>query len=101
MNHSVQGSPVEILLAEDNPEDVRLTRDLLLEDKLRNRLVVVEDGLKAMAYLRGMGEYQDRKLPDIVLLDLNLPKKNGREVLAEIKTDSKLKHIPVIILTAS
>jgi two-component system response regulator len=101
MNHNAPANPVEILLVEDNPEDARLTRELLIEDKLSNRLAVVEDGVKAMAYLRGMGDYQGRNLPDIVLLDLNLPKKDGREVLAEIKTDPKLKHIPVIILTAS
>lgn len=100
-NHASQGSPVEILLVEDNLHDANLTRDLLHEDKLQNRLTVVDDGVKAMAYLHGMGEYKDRVLPDIVLLDLNLPKKDGREVLAEIKTDAKLKHIPVIILTSS
>lgn len=100
-NQTGQGSPVEILLVEDNLNDARLTQDLLHEDKLQNRLTVVDDGVKAMAYLHGMGEYKDRVLPDIVLLDLNLPKKDGREVLAEIKTDAKLRHIPVIILTAS
>ena len=101
MNQGASGIPVEILLVEDNLNDARLTRDLLLEDKLQNRLTVVEDGVQAMAFLRGLGEYQNRKLPDIILLDLNLPKKDGREVLAEIKTDPKLKQIPVIILTSS
>ena len=101
MNQIQQGSPVEILLVEDNVNDARLTQELLHEDKLQNRLTLVDDGVKAMAYLHGMGEYKGRVLPDIVLLDLNLPNKDGREVLAEIKTDAKLKHIPVIILTAS
>lgn len=101
MNQTASTNPVEILLVEDNLNDARLTCDLLLEDKLQNHMTVVDDGVKALAYLRGMGEYQARKAPDIILLDLNLPKKDGREVLAEIKTDPKLKHIPVIILTSS
>ncbi|HWB59100.1 MAG TPA: response regulator [Chthoniobacteraceae bacterium] len=101
MNQSNAGSPVEILLVEDNQNDAKLTRELLLEDRLQNNLVIVDDGVEALAYLRAMGEYRGRTLPDIILLDLNLPKKDGREVLAEIKTDSKLRHIPVIILTSS
>jgi two-component system response regulator len=101
MNQTTSANPVEILLVEDNQNDARLTCDLLLEDKLQNHLTVVDDGVKALAYLRGLGDYQTRKAPDIILLDLNLPKKDGREVLAEIKTDPKLKHIPVIILTSS
>jgi chemotaxis family two-component system response regulator Rcp1 len=101
MNSSDTGQPVEILLVEDNPGDARLTRDVFLEGKIRNHLNMVDDGVKAMAYLRGMGEYKNSKRPDVVLLDLNLPKKDGREVLAEIKADAKLKHIPVIILTGS
>jgi CheY-like chemotaxis protein len=101
MNHNTTGTPVEILLVEDNQNDVRLTQELFMDGKVQNHLNVVGDGVKALAYLRGLGEYKGSKKPDIVLLDLNLPKKDGREVLAEIKTDPKLKHIPVIILTVS
>ena len=94
-------TPVEILLVEDDQTDVHLTQELFLDGKVQNRLNVVDDGVKAMAYLHGVGEYKDSRKPDIVLLDLNLPKKDGREVLAEIKADPKLKHIPVVILTVS
>ena len=74
---------------------------VFLDGRVQNRLNVVDDGVKAVACLHGVGEYKDCKKPDIVLLDLNLPKKDGREVLAEIKADPKLKHIPVVILTVS
>jgi len=92
---------VEILLVEDNPGDVRLAIEALKEAKVRNNLHVVEDGVEAMAFLRKEGQYTAVPRPDVVLLDLNLPKKDGREVLAEIKTDDNLKRIPVVILTVS
>jgi chemotaxis family two-component system response regulator Rcp1 len=95
------GSSIEILLAEDNPGDVRLTREALKESKIRNNLNVVPDGMEAMAFLRRQGKYADAPTPDLVLLDLNLPKKDGREVLAEIKSDPAFKRIPVVIITSS
>ena len=95
------GKPIEVLLVEDNPGDVRLTQEAFKEGKIRNGLRVVMDGVEAMAFLRREGEYADAPRPDIILLDLNLPKKDGREVLAEIKADDELKSIPVIILTTS
>ncbi|MEO8371430.1 MAG: response regulator [Candidatus Solibacter sp.] len=93
--------PAEILLVEDNPGDVRLTREALKSERLWNSLNVVRDGVEAMAYLRGQGQFLDAVRPDLILLDLNLPKKDGREVLAEVKEDEALKTIPVIILTSS
>lgn len=95
------GKPVEILLVEDNPADVRLMKEGLRDAKMRNNLHVVEDGVDAMAYLRREGNYSDAVSPDIILLDLNLPKKSGIEVLQEVKGDEKLKKIPVVILTTS
>ncbi len=92
---------VDILLVEDNPGDVRLAQEALKESKVRNRLYVVEDGVEAMAFLHRQGKYADAPRPDLVLLDLNLPRKSGREVLAEIKTDDSLKRIPVVVLTVS
>jgi chemotaxis family two-component system response regulator Rcp1 len=92
---------VEILLVEDSPGDVRLTVEALKEAKVANRLSVVPDGVEAMAFLRQKGSYKDAARPDIILLDLNLPRKDGREVLAEIKDDPKLKQIPVVVLTTS
>jgi two-component system, chemotaxis family, response regulator Rcp1 len=92
---------IEILLVEDNPGDVILTREALREGKIANNLHVVEDGEQAMAFLRREGPYAEVPRPDVVLLDLNLPRKDGREVLAEVKSDPKLKHIPVVILTTS
>lgn len=92
---------IEILLVEDNPADVRLTREALTEAKVRNRLHVAEDGLQAMAFLKNEGEYADAPRPDLILLDLNLPKKDGRQVLEEIKADGNLKRIPVVVLTTS
>jgi chemotaxis family two-component system response regulator Rcp1 len=93
--------PLEILLVEDNPGDVRLTREVMKDGKVLNHLSVVMDGVEAMAYLRGEGRYAGATRPDLVLLDLNLPKKNGREVLKEIKEDPDLKRIPVVVLTIS
>lgn len=95
------GKPVEILLVEDNPGDVRLAREALRDSKIHNVLHVVEDGLQAIEYLRKKGKYRKKSHPDLILLDLNLPKKDGREVLAEIKEDDDLKRIPVVILTIS
>ncbi|MDF2645831.1 MAG: response regulator [Paenibacillus sp.] len=92
---------VEILLVEDNPGDIRLIVEVLKEGKINNNLSVVEDGEEALAYLKREGSYQEAIVPDIILLDLNLPKINGTEVLAEIKKDPLLKYIPVIILTTS
>jgi len=96
-----QNRPVEILLVEDNPGDERLTREALKEGKVYSNLYWVKDGVEAMQFLRREGRYQDVARPDIVLLDLNLPKKDGREVLEEIKTDEDLKRIPVVVLTTS
>ncbi|MEW6324939.1 MAG: response regulator [Nitrospirota bacterium] len=95
------GKPIELLLVEDNPGDVRLTREALKENKIRNNLHVVVDGMEAMAFLRRDGKYREAVRPDLILLDLNLPKKNGREVLADIKGDEQLKRIPVVVLTTS
>ncbi len=92
---------IDILLVEDNPGDVRLAQEALKESKVRNRLFVVADGVEAMAFLRQQGIYADKPRPDLILLDLNLPRKSGREVLAEIKNDENLKRIPVVILTVS
>ncbi len=92
---------IQILLVEDNPGDVRQMREILMENKIHNDLFVAGDGLEAMAFLRREGKYADMSRPDLILLDLNLPKKDGREVLAEIKTDESLKRIPVVILTIS
>jgi CheY-like chemotaxis protein len=93
--------PVEILLVEDNPGDVRLTREALKEAKMINHLTVLKDGVEALAFLRREGQYAKAARPHLILLDLNLPKKDGREVLAEIKADDQLKRIPVVILTTS
>lgn len=93
--------PVEILLAEDNPGDVRLTQKALEEGRMVNDLHVVPDGVEAMAFLRREGEYADAPRPDLVLLDLNMPRKDGKEVLAELKTDPTLSRIPVVVLTSS
>lgn len=93
--------PIEILMVEDNPGDVRLTVEALKEGKVRNNLHTVADGKAAMHFLRRQDPYGQAPRPDLVLLDLNLPKKNGREVLAEIKDDPDLKRIPVVILTVS
>ena len=93
--------PIEILLVEDNPGDVRLTAEALKEGKIRNHMSVVADGEEAMAFLRREGAHASAPRPDLVLLDLNLPRKDGREVLAEIKEDDALKRIPVVVLTTS
>ncbi|MFQ6047618.1 MAG: response regulator [Gemmatimonadales bacterium] len=95
------GKPIEILLVEDNPGDVRLTREALENNKVANRLTVARDGEEALAILRGTRGDEAAPRPDLILLDLNLPRKDGRELLAEIKQDPTLKRIPVVILTSS
>lgn len=100
MNPTI-GRAVEILLVEDNPGDVRLTREALKEGKIRNHLHVAADGVEALAFLRREGVHADAPRPDIILLDLNLPRKNGREVLEEIKEDPQLRQVPVVVLTTS
>jgi chemotaxis family two-component system response regulator Rcp1 len=95
------GIPIVILLVEDNPGDARLAQEAFKDAKVRNTMYRVEDGVEAMAFLRRQGRYSDAARPDLILLDLNLPKKDGREVLAEIKTDDDLKRIPVVVLTVS
>lgn len=101
MTSEVHGRPVEILLVEDNPGDVRLTIEALKEGKVRNNLAVAKDGVEALAFLRQEGAYAGATRPDLILLDLNLPRKDGREVLAEIKEDPDLRRIPVVVLTTS
>ncbi len=95
------GKMIEILLVEDNPGDVELVREALGEGKIHNELHVASDGVEAMKYLKRQGEHATSACPDLILLDLNLPKKNGREVLQEIKSDPDLKLIPVVVLTSS
>ena len=95
------GRPIEILLVEDNPGDVRLTREALKDAKVHNTLSVAKDGVEAMAFLRNEGDHVDAPRPDLILLDLNLPRMDGREVLARIKEDDSLKRIPTVILTTS
>ena len=97
----MNGREIEILLVEDNPGDARLTLEALKEAKVRNRLSHVVNGVEALAFLRREGEYATAPRPDLILLDLNLPRKDGREVLSEIKSDDKLKRIPVVVLTTS
>lgn len=101
MSSEITAKQIEILLVEDNPGDARLTVEVLKDSKVRNTLHVVGDGVEALAFLRKEGKYSDTPRPDLILLDLNLPKKDGREVLAEMKADEKLKRIPVVVLTTS
>ena len=98
---SVYNGCIQVLLVEDNPGDVRLTKEALKEGKLLNQLTVVGDGVEALSFLRKEGVYADAPQPELILLDLNLPKKDGREVLAEIKADPNLRRIPVVVLTTS
>jgi chemotaxis family two-component system response regulator Rcp1 len=93
--------PVQILLVEDSPGDIRLTREVLRDAKIANELHIVGDGEAAMSFLHRTGEYADARRPDLILLDLNLPRKDGREVLSELKDDAELHRIPVIVLTTS
>lgn len=92
---------IQILLVEDNPGDARLTLEAMREAKVQNKIHIVEDGVQAMQFLRREGTYADAPRPDLILLDLNLPKKDGREVLAEVKADPALRRIPVVVLTTS
>ncbi|MBA2670706.1 MAG: response regulator [Gemmatimonadetes bacterium] len=101
MSIQESGRPIEILLVEDNRGDVRLTQEALTEGKIRNNLHVVTDGVVALEYLRREGGHVDAVRPDLILLDLNLPRKDGREVLEVIKADPKLRCIPVVIFTSS
>jgi chemotaxis family two-component system response regulator Rcp1 len=101
MNDAGRARPVEILLVEDNPGDVRLTVEALRDGKVRNHLSVAGDGEEALAFLRREGKHAEAPRPDLILLDLNLPRKDGREVLAEIKADEFLRTIPVVVLTTS
>ncbi len=101
MSDERSGRPISILLVEDNPGDVRLTMEALKEGKVHNDLRVAADGVEAIAMLRREGKYAGLSRPDLILLDLNLPRMDGREVLAEIKTDPVLKRIPVVVLTTS
>ncbi|MEU4693116.1 response regulator [Actinoplanes sp. NPDC023714] len=95
------GTPIEVLLVEDDPGDVLMTQEAFEEHKVRNKLTVVSDGSEALAYLRREGQYEGAVRPDLILLDLNLPKRDGREVLEEIKKDDDLGRIPVVVLTTS
>lgn len=101
MNFDSLGRAADFLLVEDNPGDVRLTQEALRSHKVQNNLHVVSDGEEAMAFLRKEGKYANAPRPDIILLDLNLPRKDGREVLADIKSDPSLKTIPVVVITSS
>jgi chemotaxis family two-component system response regulator Rcp1 len=101
MNHPLREKPIEILLVEDSPSDTQLAIEALHSAKIANRLSHVEDGVEAMQFVRREGPYENVPRPDLILLDLNLPRKDGREVLAELKQDPKLKQIPVVILTTS
>lgn len=101
MNTVKMEHPIEILIVEDNPGDVRLMQEAMRDSKVLNKIYVVEDGVAAMAFLHREGEYADAPCPDLIMLDLNLPMKDGREVLEEVKDDPELRRIPVVILTMS
>jgi CheY-like chemotaxis protein len=101
MTIDFHGRPIEILLVEDNPGDVRLTQEALREGKVRNNLNVAKDGMEGLDFLRRLGPFAHAPRPDLILLDLNLPKMDGREVLAEIKEDADLRTIPVVVVTSS
>ncbi len=99
--NELNGRPIEILLIEDNPGDILLTKEAFSDAKIRNNITVAKDGEAAMAILQKQGEYKDFITPDLIFLDLNMPKKDGKEILAEIKEDEGLRRIPVVILTSS
>ena len=101
MNRQTAGQPIDILLAEDNPGDVQLIREAMKDGKLSSRLHVVTNGVEAMTFLRRENKYASVPTPGLILLDLNLPRKDGREVLAEVKADPLLRRIPVVVLTSS
>jgi two-component system, chemotaxis family, response regulator Rcp1 len=96
-----EGKPIEILLVEDSPSDTELTLEALKDFKVRNHVSIVEDGVLALQFLRREGQYAEAPRPDLIMLDLNLPRKDGREVLSEIKADNQFKTIPVVVLTTS
>jgi len=101
VNLPTRWHPVDVLLVEDNPGDVRLTLEVMKDGKFHNHLAVTSDGVEALDYLHRRGRHADAFRPDLVLLDLNLPRKDGREVLTEIKKDPELRRIPVVVLTTS
>ncbi len=101
MNSPQGGRPIQILMVEDNPDDIELTVEALKDARVGNFLSVVKDGEEALSYLRCQGKHRQAVRPDLILLDLNMPRKNGRDVLREIKNDPQLKRIPVVILTTS
>lgn len=101
MSDAASRRPIDILLVEDNPGDVRLMMETFREGKIANRISVVEDGVEALDFLRKKGKHSAAPRPDLILLDLSLPRKNGQEVLAEIKQDAELKRIPVCVITSS
>ncbi len=101
MHDVIPSRPIEILLVEDNPGDARLTQEALREGKIRNNLHHAKDGVEALAFLRREGAYANAPTPDLILLDLNLPRKDGRQVLGEMKVDPRLRLIPVVVLTTS
>jgi CheY-like chemotaxis protein len=101
MPNSAHGEPIEILLVEDDPDDADLTIGALRKGRVQNRVTLMEDGVEAMAYLRREGPHAEAPRPDLVLLDLNLPRKNGLEVLAEIRQDPRLRRLPVVMMTRS
>lgn len=101
MNFDAPAQPIDILLVEDNAADVRLTQEVLTDSKVHNNLTVANDGAEALLCLRQQGKFKGAPRPDLILLDLNLPVKDGREVLAQIKNDPELKAIPVVVLTTS
>jgi CheY-like chemotaxis protein len=101
MHRYTIGKPIQVLLVDDDPADVRLTIEAMKETKLRTHIDTVGDGVEALAFLRQQGKYANAQHPDLILLDLNMPRKDGREVLAEIKADPDLRHIPVVVLTTS
>jgi len=101
MGIAEQGRPIEILLVEDSAADVGLTVEAFRDAKIQNRMSVVEDGVEAMAFLRREGSHARAPRPDLILLDLNLPRKDGRQVLKEIKAEPSLRHIPIVVLTTS
>jgi chemotaxis family two-component system response regulator Rcp1 len=101
MLNANRGEPIEILLVEDSPDDAEMTIDALRDGRLRNRIKHVEDGMEAMAFLRREGKYASAPRPDLILLDLHMPRMNGRDVLAEVKKDPELRRIPVVMMTQS